>query len=70
MASLPDYQYSKLLNDDDIRLITLFPAERFDDPLRVSIEHHRFVASSRVLDGSPDYWDTKHDMELARDDIK
>jgi hypothetical protein len=70
MTTVLDYKYRKLVHDSDIRLINLFPAKRFEDPVRVSIEHHEFASSRRLSDSCFDYWGIKHSLKLAEEDAE
>jgi hypothetical protein len=70
MTTVPDYQYQKLDRDNDIRLIKLFPAKRFEDPVRVSIGHHEFTSSRRLCDGWFDHWGIKQSLQLAEEDAE
>jgi hypothetical protein len=70
MTAVPDYQYDSLVYDSDIRLIKLFPAKRFQDPVRVSIEHHESASSRRFSGSRFDYWDIKHSLILAQEDAE
>jgi hypothetical protein len=37
LGNTPEYQYQPLANDNNLRFIQLWPAARFDDPIRVTI---------------------------------
>jgi hypothetical protein len=58
---MAEYVYRALDNPQDLRLLVLHPAPNFDDPVVVSLEHHKRFSSkydiSQLEQLHDNYWD-------------